>query len=653
MVKYNNVTDRTIVLLIGALTSGLYLRTVAPGLLAGDPSEFQVAAWRLGLSHPTGYPFYMLIGSVWQHILALVGIAPAKALNLLNVFWGACSGMALYLLMLKWLPSSTSTIVRTSALFSATLLVTNPTFWNQSLIAEVYTLHILLMIFIFLVLPRMESSELDDQSSSTPETSSCHLVILSFTIGLTLTHHAMTLLLLPGLGLYLFLWNRLWWRSLRVVSLCFVAGLIPLLLYLYIPLRSGPTATPWYHQNLGGTELVLYTNTLESFLAYMTGQSISVGFHSMDEAAAQLTFAWTQWRFHMTWVGLLLMVAGVFALYRQHNWPLQTLLLLTLYLHQLFNLVYAIGDIHVYYIPLYLIGTILAGFGIAYLLQSLTHRLSAKSHPSSQISALLVIILFFLLPYRQATTYYDLIDQSSNNETRLAWEQILDASPPENAILISNDRNEIVPLFYLQYVEERMTNLRGLFPLIAPSEGFADIGATLDTAFSMAGDRPVYLIKPMPGLEVKYEMVAHTQPLVEVLGLVTSSEPDFPVNASYGPLRFLGYNWAEMNEQEFNKTDRKIKLTLFWQTQETLKSDYTTTVQIFDADQQKIVQHDASAGGVYYPTSIWKTDELLVEHYTLVIEKGEAAELLVGMYQGPAVEMLATPLTIALSTELE
>lgn len=160
-------------------------------------------------------------------------------------------------------------------------------------------------------------------------------------------------------------------------------------------------------------------------------------------------------------------------------------------------------------------------------------------------------------PYRQAVTYYDLIDQSSNDATRLAWEQILNASPPDNAVLISNDRNEIVPLFYLQYVEGRMTDLRGLFPLIAPDARFTDIGATIDTAISLAGERPVYLIKPMPGLDVKYELAARTPPLVEIIGPAALSKPDYPVNESYGPLKLLGYNWDTL--------DARNQLTLFWQ----------------------------------------------------------------------------------------
>ena len=74
-----NRTDRGIAILLMAVTLALYLRAMAPDMLPGDPGEFQFAAWRLGLAHPTGYPLYMLLGSAWQHVLAILGVSPAAA----------------------------------------------------------------------------------------------------------------------------------------------------------------------------------------------------------------------------------------------------------------------------------------------------------------------------------------------------------------------------------------------------------------------------------------------------------------------------------------------------------------------------------------------------------------------------------------------
>ncbi|MEZ4733779.1 MAG: DUF2723 domain-containing protein [Caldilineaceae bacterium] len=105
LVNTHNRTDRQWALFLFAATFGLYLRTLAPGLLGGDAGEFQVAAWRLGLAHPTGYPLYLLLGSLWQHLLALFGLSPAYALNMLSAPLGAAAVALLYLLMMRWLHS--------------------------------------------------------------------------------------------------------------------------------------------------------------------------------------------------------------------------------------------------------------------------------------------------------------------------------------------------------------------------------------------------------------------------------------------------------------------------------------------------------------------------------------------------------------------
>src|SRR3954469_16881438 len=61
----------------------LYGRTLAPGLGGTiDSAEFQHAAYRLGIVHPTGYPLYLLLARAW---IALVpGGEVAWRVNLLS-----------------------------------------------------------------------------------------------------------------------------------------------------------------------------------------------------------------------------------------------------------------------------------------------------------------------------------------------------------------------------------------------------------------------------------------------------------------------------------------------------------------------------------------------------------------------------------------
>jgi hypothetical protein len=626
--------NRQIAAILFALVLGLYLRTLAPGLLDGDAGEFQFAAWRWGLAHPTGYPLYLLIGGVWQHGLALVGVEPATALNALSALIGAAVVVLLYGVMLHWLPGP-STLQRTTALFVALLFAANPTFWSQNLIAEVYTLHVLLLLLIlFFAL------------TSRPPA----FTTLAFLLGLSLTHHAMTLLYVPTLLSALWLVDSTWWRSGRQVGWMLLAGAAPLLLYLYIPWRSTPAASPWYHQLLGDGPLTLYENTWPVFLNFISGRSISVGFYDWPVALEKLPQAWLLWRLNLTWPALLLALLGLGWLVQQRNWPLLAFSAGYALLQQLFNLFYAIGDILVYYIPLYLMATIWAGlgmYGLARWVEGLgaSARLSdatatTKPKPGASIGVM-VVLLFYLTPFALVRDYLPRLDQSQATAARSQWETILAAPPPHNAILVSNDRNEIVPLFYLQQVEGRAIGMAGLFPLIKPGVEFTDIGATLETALARSSGRPVVLIKPMVGLEVKFTLQPLTPPLVQVRGLASQGAPAQPVKALFGPLKLEGYTWRTAGET--------IQLTLHWSVQERVAGDYTTTVQLFDAAGEKLAQHDQAPGGVYYPTSLWKVGEQLTEHHALTVASGrQPTRLLIGMYRGAESRHLATPLELVI-----
>jgi hypothetical protein len=312
-------------------------------------------------------------------------------------------------------------------------------------------------------------------------------------------------------------------------------------------------------------------------------------------------------------------------------------------------LFYAIGDIQVYYIPFYLMGVVWAGFGLEEL--AVTHWGLKKGQIGQMAIApgirsrlaigWAIALLAFLLPLRLWVIYAPRIDQADNREARRQWEAILAARPDENAILISNDRNEIAPLFYLQTVEGRAIEMTGLFPLIAAEARFTDIGATIETALSSGARRPVYLIKEMLGLEVKFALQEKTEPLVRVLGPSAVAAPRYLVGRPLGPLALTGYDWEESPDG--------AQISLRWQVEEALAGDYTTTVQLLDARRDKIAQDDRPPGGLYYPTSLWKPGEVLVDAHLLTLE-GERcpAVLLVGMYQQPAMTPLAPSLEIPL-----
>ena len=344
-------TDRRLALVLGAVALAVYLRTVAPDVLPGDPGEFQFAAWNLGLAHATGYPLYLIMGWLWQHSLALVGVSPAASLNALSAVFAGMGVVLMYVVMARWTPGPLP-VRRVVGVYGALLLMVNFTYWSQALVAEVYALHAVLMLALLWRAQRLVSLP-------TPR----RLTALALLAGLALTHHALTVLWLGGLAIYLAWTGTLrrfrpgeWARATAI-------GVLPLLLYVYIPLRSGPDASPWYHQMLGDTALNLYTGGWDAFWSFISGQSIGASFRPVVEAWGQLGQAGQLWLYHFGWVGLALIALGIAWLARRRQWAILGFTLAYALVQQVFNLFYAIDDILVYYIPLYVVGVLWAGFG--------------------------------------------------------------------------------------------------------------------------------------------------------------------------------------------------------------------------------------------------------------------------------------------------
>ena len=109
---------------------GLYVRTLAPGLLLGDSGEFQVLASTLGIAHNTGYPIYLLLGKLlsWLPFQTV-----AYKVNLLSALAGAVTLAEVYLL------GKVLTGKRLLSLAGPIILGINAIFWWQAVIAEVYT----------------------------------------------------------------------------------------------------------------------------------------------------------------------------------------------------------------------------------------------------------------------------------------------------------------------------------------------------------------------------------------------------------------------------------------------------------------------------------------------------------------------------------
>jgi hypothetical protein len=185
----------------------LYLLTLAPTVYWSDSAELQRVAVTLEPPHPTGYPLYLLLGKIWTAVLPMRDAA--WQMNLLSAVTAA-----LAVGMVVWLTQRMSGRIL-PAVASGCVLAVAASFWSQAVVAEVYALHALLVTLILI-------AALRDRPS---------LPVLALLVGLGLAHHRMTLLLVPGLIVYLLLRRHDVRHDARQVALAALSFLVGIALY--------------------------------------------------------------------------------------------------------------------------------------------------------------------------------------------------------------------------------------------------------------------------------------------------------------------------------------------------------------------------------------------------------------------------------------
>lgn len=206
----------------------LYLRTLAPTVLyydypdMRDLTALQVKAYLLGIPDVTGYPTYAML----THLFTYLPFGdPAYRVNLASTVFGAATVFLFYLVCRRLTG-------RISPSLAALLFALSKTFWSQAVIAEVYTLNTLFVAAIVLVLLVWRDERRD-----------LYLLLAAFLMGLSLTHHLTSGLLLPAGLLFVLLVDRSRLLQRRLIfggAGLFLLGLLP---YLYLPVRASMEAT--------------------------------------------------------------------------------------------------------------------------------------------------------------------------------------------------------------------------------------------------------------------------------------------------------------------------------------------------------------------------------------------------------------------------
>ncbi|QLG69843.1 MAG: membrane protein, putative [Candidatus Woesebacteria bacterium] len=221
----------------------IYLKTLLPDVGFWDTGEFQTIGYTFDISHPTGYPLYIILLKIFTSFLPIGNIAYRA--NLLSAL---LSIFAIYFV------SKTIFIITKNialSLFVPIILGTNPFLWSTSTRADPHTLHFFFVsLFIYI------------QSLIIIKKKHKMLYLLSLVFGLSLTNHLLSIFILPTFILTLLLIKIPLKKKVITNALVF----IPLLIYLIIPTI--------YHFK-GAYTIDYNLKNPHNFVRYILGQDFS------------------------------------------------------------------------------------------------------------------------------------------------------------------------------------------------------------------------------------------------------------------------------------------------------------------------------------------------------------------------------------------
>ncbi len=494
-------TDLTLSGLIFIITLATYTAALAPDVLYSDSAEFQTLAYTGGMTHPTGYPVYILLAR-------LVGSVPLNTLawriNWFSAWGGALTVAGVYLLARRF-------TTRGGALIASAVLLVAPTFWTQSIIAEVYTPATALLVVILLMLIHW-----NDTGRSGWLFGAAFLASLG--VGL---HLFFISAVGPAALVYIALRNQ-WRQTLVWGAVGTLSGLL-LVLLVFLLFDAQPTLTSYFSTSLDpsrsawGRPASALDDPLERIWFSISGQQwqdrlLPADYDLMAEWATFFTDLLSR---EFSGSALVLAIVGVIVAFNKQRRK-SLLVLLTMLTNFLLALAYDPGDKFVFFLPTYVILAVFVGVGAGHLTSWLTHWLPFRK-PSVVTGMMLGLVTLVTIGPVVESRWQAIQTGRSNfsdqhyvypvadlSEPRRVAECVLTQVAEPDAYLVIQWR-ALYSVYYVAHVERSLTDLHIVEARPYGTTGLAE-SLQEDIAAMLTAGRHVYVDELYPELQQAYRL---------------------------------------------------------------------------------------------------------------------------------------------------
>ena len=337
----------------------IYLFTCQRDIGFTDAGELAGACQSLGIAHPTGYPLFTIIGSLWAHIPNPLGGA-----FWMNIFAAFCTSAAVAMLfilldrLLSHIWKGEEYKIDIASALTAAFFGVSTTAWGQATGIEVYPLQMFMFVSVIYLFLKTYLFEHGFEK---------YRFVWAFILGLSFSNHMTSILLAPAFIFFFFKrsgekfnFSKKRFKEILPLIAPFFLGLS---LYMYLPIRA--MSDPLF--NWGGV-----SRSFDKFIYHVSGKQFQVW---MFTGAQAFKDNWIKFKdvvfLDFIWTLFIPIFIGMYYAFKKNRELFYFILLLILGC-LFYALNYSIHDIETYFSLAIIALFIFLAIGLRFILEKYT-----------------------------------------------------------------------------------------------------------------------------------------------------------------------------------------------------------------------------------------------------------------------------------------